>query len=134
MYHHFTADEHLLRAIGELNKLFSKKNRNITKLISELIDSGLNKKILTIALFFHDIAKGRDEDHSIAGAKIVRKFSSRFNLSEYELETISWLVKEHLVMSDFSQTRDVMDAKTVEDFSLIVQTPERLKLLFILNT
>tara|TARA_Y100001936_G_scaffold245579_1_gene287772 strand:- start:1497 stop:3011 length:1515 start_codon:yes stop_codon:yes gene_type:complete len=133
MYHHFTADEHLLRAIGELNKLFSKKNRNITKLISELIDSGLNKKILTIALFFHDIAKGRDEDHSIAGAKIVRKFSSRFNLSEYELETISWLVKEHLVMSDFSQTRDVMDAKTVEDFSLIVQTPERLKLLFILT-
>ena len=133
MYHHFTADEHLLRAIGELNKLFSKKNSNITKLILELINSGLNKKILTIALFFHDIAKGRDEDHSIAGAKIVKKFSSRFNLSDYELETISWLVKEHLVMSDFSQTRDVMDAKTVEDFSEIVQTPERLKLLFILT-
>jgi len=133
MYHHFTADEHLLRAIGELNKLFSKKNRNITKLVLELINSGLNKKILTIALFFHDIAKGRDEDHSIAGAKIVKKFSSRFNLSDYELETISWLVKEHLVMSDFSQTRDVMDAKTLEDFSSIVQTPERLKLLFILT-
>ena len=133
MYHHFTADEHLLRAIGELNKLFSKKNRNITKLILELINSGLNKKILTIALFFHDIAKGRDEDHSLEGAKIVKKFSSRFNLSDYELETISWLVKEHLVMSDFSQTRDVMDAKTVEDFSAIVQTPERLKLLFILT-
>jgi len=133
MYHHFTADEHLLRAIGELNKLFSKKNVNITKLTLELINSGLNKKILTIALFFHDIAKGRDEDHSIAGAKIVKKFSSRFNLTDYELETISWLVKEHLVMSDFSQTRDVMDAKTVEDFSEIVQTPERLKLLFILT-
>jgi len=88
---------------------------------------------LTIALLFHDIAKGRDEDHSIAGAKIVKKFSKRFNLSDYELETISWLVKEHLVMSDFSQTRDVMDAKTVEDFSLKVQTPERLKFLFILT-
>ena len=133
MYHHYTADEHLLRAIGELNKLFSEKNRNITKLISEIINSGLSKKILTIALLFHDIAKGRDEDHSIAGAKIVKKFSKRFNLSDYELETISWLVKEHLVMSDFSQTRDVMDAKTVEDFSLKVQTPERLKFLFILT-
>ncbi len=133
MYHHYTADEHLLRAIGELNKLFSEKNKNITKLISEIINSGLSKKILTIALLFHDIAKGRDEDHSIAGSKIVKKFSKRFNLSDYELETISWLVKEHLVMSDFSQTRDVMDAKTVEDFSLKVQTPERLKLLFILT-
>ncbi len=133
MYHHYTADEHLLRAIGELNKLFSEKNRNITKLISEIINSGLSKKILTIALLFHDIAKGRDEDHSIAGAKIVKKFSKRFNLSDYELETISWLVKEHLVMSDFSQTRDVMDTKTVEDFSLKVQTPERLKFLLILT-
>ena len=133
MYHHYTADEHLLRAIGELNRLFSEKNKNITKLISEIINSGLSKKILTIALLFHDIAKGRDEDHSIAGAKIVKKFSKRFNLSDYELETISWLVKEHLVMSDFSQTRDVMDAKTVEDFSLKVQTPERLKFLFILT-
>ena len=133
MYHHYTADEHLLRAIGELNKLFSEKNRNITKLISEIINSGLSKKILTIALLFHDIAKGRDEDHSIAGAKVVKKFSKRFNLSDYELETISWLVKEHLVMSDFSQTRDVMDAKTVEDFSSKVQTPERLKFLLILT-
>ena len=99
MYHHYTADEHLLRAIGELNKLFSGKNKNITKLISEIINSGLSKKILTIALLFHDIAKGRDEDHSIAGAKIVKKFSKRFNLSDYELETISWLVREHLIMS-----------------------------------
>ncbi|MEC7958005.1 MAG: [protein-PII] uridylyltransferase [Pseudomonadota bacterium] len=133
MYHHYTADEHLLRAIGELNKLFSGKNKNITKLISEIINSGLSKKILTIALLFHDIAKGRDEDHSIAGAKIVKKFSKRFNLSDYELETISWLVREHLIMSFFSQTRDVMDAKTVADFSLKVQTPERLKFLFILT-
>ena len=97
MYHHYTADEHLLRAIGELNKLFSEKNKNITKLISEIINSGLSKKILTIALLFHDIAKGRDEDHSIAGAKIVKKFSKRFNLSDYELETISWLVKSTLL-------------------------------------
>ena len=88
---------------------------------------------MTIALLFHDIAKGRDEDHSIAGAKIVKKFSKRFNLSDYELETISWLVREHLIMSFFSQTRDVMDAKTVADFSLKVQTPERLKFLFILT-
>ena len=88
---------------------------------------------MTIALLFHDIANGRDEDHSIAGAKIVKKFSKRFNLSAYELETISWLVREHLIMSFFSQTRDVMDAKTVADFSLKVQTPERLKFLFILT-
>ena len=133
MYHHYTADEHLLRAIGELNKLLSQKNRSVTKLISELIDSGLNKKILTIALLFHDIAKGRDEDHSMAGAKIVKRFSERFKLTDYELETISWLVEEHLTMSDFSQTRDIMDVKTIEDFSNIVQTPERLKFLFILT-
>ena len=64
MYHHFTADEHLLRAIGELNKLFYSSESNVPDLVRDLIEEGLNKKILTIALFFHDIAKGRDEDHS----------------------------------------------------------------------
>ena len=133
MYHHFTADEHLLRAIGELNKIFYSKKLNISKLTKDLVEEGLNKKILTIALFFHDIAKGRDQDHSEVGALIVKRFSDRFQLSDYEVETISWLVKEHLVMSDFSQTRDIMDQKTIKDFSQIVQTPERLKLLLILT-
>ena len=64
-----------MRAIGELSKLFSKQKKSITNLISELIDSGLNKKILTIAILFHDIAKGRDEDHSIAGAKIAVSYT-----------------------------------------------------------
>ena len=133
MYHHYTADEHLLRAIGELNKIFYSKTHGIQKLVKSLVRAGLNKKILTIALFFHDIAKGREEDHSKAGARIVEKFSERFKLSDYEVETISWLVKEHLVMSDFSQTRDIMDQKTIKDFASIVQTPERLKLLLVLT-
>ena len=133
MYHHFTADEHLLRAIGELNKLFYSIRSNVPELIRDLIGQGLNKKILTIALFFHDIAKGRDEDHSEVGALIVNRFSKRFSLTDYEVETISWLVREHLVMSDFSQTRDIMDQNTIKDFSSIVQTPERLKLLLILT-
>ena len=133
MYHHFTADEHLLRAIGELNKLFYSSGSNVPDLVTDLIEEDLNKKILTIALFFHDIAKGRDEDHSEVGALIVEKFSERFQLTDYEVETIAWLVREHLIMSDFSQTRDIMDQKTIKDFSLIVQTPERLKLLLILT-
>ena len=133
MYHHYTADEHLLRAVGELDKLFYSKSDATQELIKGLVRSGLNKKILTIALFFHDIAKGRNEDHSKAGARIVEKFSERFELSDYEAETISWLVREHLIMSDFSQTRDIMDQKTIRDFSSIVQTPERLKLLLVLT-
>ena len=52
MYHHFTADEHLLRAIGELNKLFYSSKASVPELVTDLIEEGLNKKILTICLLY----------------------------------------------------------------------------------
>ena len=56
--------------------------------------------MLYVALFLHDIAKGRPEDHSIAGARIARKLCPRFGLTAAQTETVAWLVEHHLLMSD----------------------------------
>ncbi|WP_425374662.1 [protein-PII] uridylyltransferase [Pseudolabrys taiwanensis] len=135
MYHHYTVDEHLLRCIGVLAEMDRGAGTD-TPLSNELIHKirPENRAVLYVALFLHDIAKGRPEDHSIAGARIARRFCPRLGLSAADTETVAWLVENHLVMSSVAQSRDLSDRKTIENFAAVVQTAERLKLLTILTT
>ena len=135
MYHHYTVDEHLLRCIGVLaeiergsNEEFALANDLMRKILPE------HRTLLYVALFLHDIAKGRIEDHSIAGARIARRFCPRLGLSPADTETVAWLVENHLVMSTVAQSRDLSDRKTIENFAAVVQSLERMKLLTILTT
>src|SRR5262249_11906838 len=135
MYHHYTVDEHLLRCIGALAEIEQGKNPEYG-LANELVRTiqPEHRAVLYVALFLHDIAKGRIEDHSIAGAKIARRFCPRVGFSPAETETTAWLVENHLVMSTIAQSRDLSDRKTIENFAAVVQSLERLKLLIILTT
>ncbi|QCK85834.1 [protein-PII] uridylyltransferase [Phreatobacter aquaticus] len=135
MYHHYTVDEHLLRCIGTLQQIERGGDPSLG-LAAELIQTvqPRNRDLLYITLFLHDIAKGRPEDHSVAGAKIARKLGPRFGLTKAETETVAWLVEEHLVMSTIAQSRDLSERKTIETFAGVVQSLERMKLLLILTT
>jgi [protein-PII] uridylyltransferase len=133
LYHHYTVDEHLIRCIGVLAEIERGTNPEYG-LANELMPKVKNRDLLYAALFLHDIAKGRPEDHSTAGAKIARRFGPRMGLSAAETETLAWLVQQHLTMSMVAQSRDLADRKTIEDFASIVQSLERLKMLLILTT
>jgi len=93
-----------------------------------------HRTLLYVALFLHDIAKGRIEDHSIAGARVARRFCPRLGFNSAETELVAWLVEVHLVMSTVAQSRDLSDRKTIENFAAVVQSLERMKLLTILTT
>ena len=133
MYHHFTVDEHLIRTIGVLSEIEDDDLADELPLSTEIIRNIQNRRALFVAAFLHDIAKGRDEDHSIAGARVARELCPRFGLTPAETSTVAWLVEHHLVMSEYAQSRDLADPKTIGDFAEIVQSPERLKLLVILT-
>ncbi|ODN72211.1 [protein-PII] uridylyltransferase [Methylobrevis pamukkalensis] len=134
MYHHYTVDEHTLRCIGILSDLENGREEQRHPLATEVLRAGaVNRKVLYFALFLHDIAKGRPEDHSVAGARIARRLGPRFGFSAAETELIAWLVEQHLTMSMTAQSRDLADRKTIRDFASVVQTIERLKLLVILT-
>src|SRR6201996_4409167 len=135
MYHHYTVDEHLLRCIGVLNEIEQGGSPDLT-LASELMRTiqPEHRKVLYVALFLHDIAKGRIEDHSIAGARVARRLCPRLGFNTGETELVAWLVEVHLVMSTVAQSRDLSDRKTIENFAAVVQSLERMKLLIILTT
>jgi [protein-PII] uridylyltransferase len=133
MYHHYTVDEHLIRSIGVLAEIDAKRAENEHPLANTIFHSVHNRRALYVALFLHDIAKGRREDHSLAGAAIARKLGPRLGLDPGETDTAAWLVEHHLLMSFTAQGRDLSDPKTVEAFGAVVQTMERLKLLLVLT-
>jgi len=133
MYHHYTVDEHTIRAVGMLALIERGELAEEHPLANDVIDTIDDRLILYVTLFLHDIAKGRPEDHSIAGAKVAKKLGKRMGLTPSQIDTVSWLVLEHLTMSVIAQSRDLSDPKTIRDFANIVQTPERLKLLLILT-
>jgi [protein-PII] uridylyltransferase len=135
MYHHYTVDEHLLRCIGVLNDIERGGNEEYS-LANDLIRKiqPRHRELLRVTLFLHDIAKGRIEDHSIAGARIARRLCPRLGFSPAETETVAWLIEQHLVMSTVAQSRDLSDRMTIENFAAVVQSVERMKLLTILTT
>ncbi|HUS40716.1 MAG TPA: [protein-PII] uridylyltransferase, partial [Pirellulales bacterium] len=133
MYHHYTVDEHLIRTVGELSAIESGQLADECPLSTKILPTIQNRQALYVAAFIHDIGKGRPEDHSIFGERMAREICPRLGLTKAETDTVAWLVREHLTMSDTAQRRDLSDPKTIRDLADIVQTPERLKLLLVLT-
>ncbi|MEO6256662.1 MAG: HD domain-containing protein, partial [Sphingomicrobium sp.] len=133
MYHHYTVDEHSIRAIGLLAASERGELADDHPLSTALFRQIASRRTLYVAVLLHDIAKGRGGDHSVIGAEIAQKLCPRFGLDAAETETVAWLVRHHLLMSATAFKRDLADPKTIEDFILQVQSPERLRLLLILT-
>ncbi len=133
MYHHFTVDEHLIRSVGALSGIENGSLASEHPLSADLLPDIQDRTILYVALFLHDIAKGRKEDHSIAGERVARQLCPRFGLNEEQTELVAWLIREHLTMSTIAQSRDLSDRKTIADFASVVQEVERVRYLVVLT-
>ena len=133
MYHHYTVDEHTIRAIGLLSRIEKGELKADHPRASRLIHEVASRRVAYVAALLHDIAKGRGGDHSELGAEIAERLCPRFGLSDSETELVAWLVLHHLLMSHTAQKRDLTDVKTIEDYVGQVQSIERLRHLAILT-
>ena len=133
VYHHYTVDEHIIQTISCLAQIERGELVEDLPLSSSILKEGVNRRVLYVALLLHDIGKGRPEDHSILGAQIARRVAPRLGLDAEECETVEWLVRYHLLMSDMAQKRDIGDPRTVRDFAKAVRTRKRLDLLTVLT-
>lgn len=134
MYHHFTVDEHTIQCITHLSRIERGALADELPVETRILAEGVHRKVLYLALLLHDIGKGRPEDHAVLGARIARKVCARFAFTRQETETVEWLVRYHLLMSDMAQKRDLSDPRTIRDFAKAVRTRKRLDLLTVLTT
>ncbi len=133
VYHSYTVDEHIIQTISTLAQIERGELVEELPIASRVLKEGVNRRVIYVALLLHDIGKGRPEDHSVLGAQIARKLAPRLGLNEEESETVEWLIRYHLLMSDMAQKRDISDPRTVRDFAKLVKTKKRLDLLTVLT-
>ncbi|PZO65476.1 MAG: [protein-PII] uridylyltransferase [Paracoccus denitrificans] len=134
VYHHFTVDEHLIQCMIALAAIERGEETDDLPLVTRImLDKGTNRRVIYLAVLLHDIGKGLPEDHSIVGARLARRICVRLGLPQDEVETIEWLVRNHLLMSDVAQKRDISDPRTLRDFAKAVKSRRRLDLLTVLT-
>ena len=133
VYHHYTVDEHLIQCVAALSEIERGEQLDDLPTVSRIMKGKINRRVIYLAVLLHDIGKGRAEDHSILGARLARRICTRFGLPAEEIETIEWLVRNHLLMSDVAQKRDISDPRTLRDFAKLVKTTKRLDLLTVLT-
>jgi len=133
MYHHYTVDEHTIRAIGLMSRIEKGELQTDHPLAHEIVHKVRSRRALYCAVLLHDIAKGRGGDHSVLGAEIALKLCPRFGLDEEEVELVAWLVRQHLMLSATAFKRDLSDGKTITDFVEVVQSLDRLRQLTLLT-
>ena len=133
MYHSYTVDEHTIKVIGVLHNIGTGGLAETAPVATSVMPEIESRLVLFVAALLHDIAKGRDGDHSELGAELALELCPSLGLSQEETETVSWLVRHHLLMSKTAFRYDLNDPKTIDDFAAIVQSPERLKLLLVLT-
>lgn len=133
LFHVYTVDEHTMFLVRNLRRFTVDKFANEFPLCSKLIKKIPKQELLFLAGFFHDIAKGRGGDHSELGANDAIDFCKRHGLSQYDTNLISWLVRNHLIMSVTAQRKDTSDPEVICDFAKLVGSQEKLNYLYLLT-
>jgi [protein-PII] uridylyltransferase len=132
VYHRFTADQHSLLAVQNLEALApgqSADSEGNAQVVSEVERPGL----LMMGMLLHDIGKGKGHGHVAKGIPLIEALTARLTLSADDADKIVFLVAHHLTMSHIAQRRDIDDPKTIDSLAEVCKTPERLRMLYLLT-
>ncbi|MFQ5469581.1 MAG: [protein-PII] uridylyltransferase [Gammaproteobacteria bacterium] len=133
LFHVYTVDEHTITVIRNLRRFTVPEFMDEFPLCSELVQRIPKQEILHFAALFHDIAKGRGGNHSELGAEDALIFCHHHGLSQYDSHFISWLVKNHLLMSMTAQKQDISDPGVISTFASVVRDQIHLDCLYLLT-
>jgi [protein-PII] uridylyltransferase len=117
-YHRYTIDRHLLEATAQAAVLTRRVNR---------------PDLLLLGALLHDIGKGRPEDHTELGIRVVRDLGPRLGLAEVDVATLQTMVRYHLLLPEAATRRDLDDPTTAATVAAAVGDRDTLELLAALT-
>ena len=130
-FHRYTADEHTLRCIDELDKLIGDTNPKLDffrRLFHEIMDP----YALYLALILHDTGRSENvREHIDGSAMLANKLCSRLQITGRRRAKIMFLVDNHLTFWRTATTRNLEDPEVIAEFAAIMKTPENLDALLL---
>ncbi len=133
LFHIFTVDEHILNVIQNLRLFGTEAYKDKFPSCYDIIKRLPKLEILYLAGLFHDIAKGRDGDHSKLGMKEALAFCKLHQMSDYDASIVAWLAEKHLVISKTAQREDIDDPAVILRFANEVRDQNHLNYLYVLT-
>jgi len=133
LFHIYTVDEHTLFVIRNLRRFSIDEHYEELPFCHNVFLLIPKPELLYLAALFHDIAKGRNGDHSSVGEEISAQFCVQHRLSNHDSRLIAWLVRNHLIMSMTAQRKDISDADVIHEFAQWVGSVEYLNYLYLLT-
>ncbi|WNC73697.1 [protein-PII] uridylyltransferase [Thalassotalea psychrophila] len=133
LFHAYSVDEHSYRLIKNLYRFSLPEHNHEFPLCSKIVQQIRKPELLYLAGIFHDIAKGRGGRHSDLGAVDALAFGKLHQLSDHDSRLVSWLVKQHLLMSVTAQRKDISDPEVIKEFGEIVRDEAQLDYLYCLT-
>ncbi len=133
LFHVYTVDSHTLFVLRNVRRFALPEFADELPFCSTIMQRLPKPELLYLAALFHDIAKGRGGDHSELGAEDAWEFCIEHGMSQYDARLVSWLVRQHLLMSMTAQRRDISDPDVIAEFADEMGDRTRLDYLYLLT-
>ncbi|MGI8427043.1 MAG: ACT domain-containing protein [Actinomycetota bacterium] len=131
IYHRFAVDVHCIETVVAASELRESTDLQIRSIAGEIFEDG--GRSLLLGALFHDIGKGGDEDHSLAGPRLAGAAMQQMGIADEVASEAAWLVANHLLLTEAATKRDIGDEAMVEELADKVASERRLKMLYLLS-
>ena len=133
LFHVYTVDQHIVMVVRNMRRFFIPEHAHEYPFCAQLASSWDKPWVLYVAALFHDVAKGRGDDHSELGQLEARRFCRAHSVSQEDSQLIEFLVASHLTMSRIAQKEDLSDPSVITAFARTVGSARRLTALYLLT-
>ena len=131
-YHQYTADEHTLIAISNLDAVARGDVAGLPGM--RRIFAGVERKdLLALSLLLHDMGKYMGRGHVARGAIMVETVARRLGLDRDEEDLVYFLIERHVSLSDASRMRNFQEPQFLKEFAARMGEQPRLDALYCLT-